>query len=157
MNEKFEGPSLERIRKAAEELKGVVVIGTTNRLDLVDPALLRAGRFDFLLEVPKPDEKTRCEIFKIYTKEKPLGEDIDLKNLAKETEGLTGADIEAICQKASVLAIREFVELSNPLSRDFKKPSTRAKLGAGLVPHRNEVSGAGLKISAKHFKMAMPR
>jgi len=132
-----------------------VVIGTTNRLDLVDPALLRAGRFDFLLELPKPDEKTREEIFKIHTRGKPLAEDVNLKNLTKETEGLTGADIEAICQKASILAIREFVALGNPSVRDFKKPSTRAKLGAGLVPHRNEVSGAGLKITTKHFKIAM--
>ncbi len=118
-----------------EELKGVVVIGTTNRLDLVDTALLRAGRFDFLLELPKPDEKTREEIFKIHTREKPLAEDVDLKNLAKETEGLVGSDIEAICKKASMLAIREFVELSNPSIRDFKK----------------------LKIAAKHFKMAMEK
>jgi len=118
-----------------EELKGVVVIGTTNRLDLVDDALLRPGRFDFLLEVPKPDEKTRYEIFKIYTKGKPLAEDPNLKNLAKETEGLTGADIEAICKKASILAIREFVQLNNPAIKDLKK----------------------FKITAKHFKEAMIR
>lgn len=101
-----------------EELKGVVVIGTTNRLDLVDPALLRAGRFDFLLELPKPDEKTREEIFKIHTKGKPLAEDVNLGNLAKETEGLVGSDIEAICKKASMLAIREAVS-RNP-SKNLK-------------------------------------
>jgi len=116
-----------------EELKGVVVIGTTNRLDLVDPALLRAGRFDFLLELPKPDEKTREEIFKIHTRKKPLAEDVNLKNLAKETEDLVGSDIEAICKKASMLAIREFIELGNPSVKDYKK----------------------FKITAKHFKIAM--
>ena len=113
-----------------EELKGVIILGATNRLDLIDSALLRAGRFDFILELPKPDEKTREEILKIHTKGKPLAEDVDFKNLAKETEGLVGSDIEAICKKASMLAIREFVELSNP-SLDYKK----------------------FKIKAKHFKL----
>ena len=120
-----------------EELKGVVVIGTTNRLDLVDPALLRAGRFDFLLELPKPDEKTREEILKIHTRGKPLAEDVNLKNLAKETEGLVGSDIEAICKKASMLAIKEFVELSNPSTRDFKKITTK---------HFKTAMGDGRKI-----------
>jgi len=117
-----------------EELKGVVIIGTTNRLDLIDPALLRAGRFDFLLEVPKPNEKTRLEIFKIHINGKPLAQDVSLTELAKLTEGLTGSDIEGICKKASILAIREFIELkSNPHLEDYKK----------------------LKIAAKHFKKAM--
>ena len=92
-----------------EELKGVVVLAATNRLDLVDPALLRSGRFELLLELPKPDEKTREEIFKIHTKNKPKALDIDLKELAKETEGRVGSDIEFICRKASMLAIREFI------------------------------------------------
>ena len=104
-----------------EELKGVVVIGTTNRLDLIDEALLRAGRFDFLLELPKPDEKTRLEIFKIHTRDKPLAQDVNLKDLAKLTEGLVGSDIEAICKKASMSAIREFVSVEgNPTSKKFK-------------------------------------
>ncbi len=92
-----------------EELKGVVVLAATNRLDLIDPALLRSGRFDILLELPVPDEKTREEIFRIHTKNKPLAEDINLKELAKETEGRAGSDIEFICRKASMLAIREFL------------------------------------------------
>jgi len=93
-----------------EELKGVVVLAATNRLDIIDPALLRSGRFDLLLELPVPDKKTREEIFKIHTKNKPLTEDVDLKELAKETEGKVGSDIEFICRKASMLAIREFIE-----------------------------------------------
>ncbi|MDP3786576.1 MAG: CDC48 family AAA ATPase, partial [Candidatus Omnitrophota bacterium] len=82
-----------------EELKGVVVLATTNRLDLVDPAILRSGRFDLLLELPKPDEKTRVEIFKIHTKDKPIDKDVELKTLAKEADGKVGADIELICRK----------------------------------------------------------
>jgi transitional endoplasmic reticulum ATPase len=93
-----------------EELKGVVVLAATNRIDMIDPALLRSGRFDLLLELPEPDEETREEIFKIHTKNKPLAKDVDFKSLARETEGKVGSDIDFICRKASMLAIREFIE-----------------------------------------------
>ena len=92
-----------------EELKGVVVLAATNRLDLVDPAILRSGRFDLLFELPVPDEKTREEIFRIHTKNKPLSNDVNLNKLAKEAEGRVGSDIEFICRRASMFAIREFV------------------------------------------------
>ena len=100
-----------------EELKGVVVLAATNRLDMVDPAILRSGRFDILFELPKPDEKTREEIFKIHTKNKPLAKEINLKELAKDTEGKVGADIESICRKASMLAIREYIEAQSSKSK----------------------------------------
>ena len=93
-----------------EELKGVLVLASTNRPDLIDPAILRPGRFDFVLEIPKPDLQAREEIFKVHTRGKPLGKNISLESLASETEGLVGADIASICQKASLLAIREFLE-----------------------------------------------
>ena len=93
-----------------EELKGVVVLGATNRFDMIDPAVLRPGRFDLLLELPIPDEDTRLEIFKIHTKGKPLDKDVDLKSLAKITDKYTGADIEAIVRKASIFAMRKFLE-----------------------------------------------
>jgi transitional endoplasmic reticulum ATPase len=92
-----------------EELKVVLVLGATNRLELVDPAVLRTGRFDFLLEIPLPDEKTREEIFKIHTRGKPLAQDVDLKQLVKETEGLTGSDIEAISREATFSAVRNLL------------------------------------------------
>jgi len=114
-----------------EELKGVVVLAATNRLDLVDPALLRSGRFDLLFELPVPDEKTRAEIFKIHTRNKPLQEDVDLKKLANETEGRTGSDIEFVCRKASMLAVREYIE----------RNSTKEKISAD----------GELKVSKKHF------
>ena len=116
-----------------EELKGVVVLAATNRIDLVDPALLRSGRFDILFELPKPDEKTREEIFKIHTKNKPLAKEVDLKELAGKTEGKVGADIEFICRKASMLAIREYIN---------KKPET-----SNQKPD--------LKISKQHFEEAV--
>ena len=93
-----------------EDLKGVVVLAATNRIDLIDPALLRSGRFDLLFELPAPDEKTREKIFEIHTGNKSLHKSVNLKKLAKETDGMVGADIEFICRKASVMAIREIIE-----------------------------------------------
>jgi transitional endoplasmic reticulum ATPase len=93
-----------------EELKGVVVLAATNRLDLVDPALLRSGRFDLLFELPTPDEETRLSIFKIHTKNKPLHKDVDLRTLARRTDGLVGSDIQWLCQRASMNAIRKFIK-----------------------------------------------
>jgi transitional endoplasmic reticulum ATPase len=91
-----------------EELKGVVVLAATNRIDIVDPALLRPGRFDIIIELPMPNEKARYEIFKVHTKKKPISKDINLKELAKQTEGFSGAEIEAVCKRAAMLAIRGF-------------------------------------------------
>jgi len=92
-----------------EELRGVVVIAATNRPDIVDPALLRPGRFDKLLYVPLPDFDARKEILKIHLRKKPLAEDIDVDELARRTEGYTGADLAAICNTAVMLAIREHI------------------------------------------------
>ena len=102
-----------------EELKGVVILGATNRLELIDKALLRPGRFDFLLEIPKPDEKGRLEIFKVHTRGKPLSSNVDIQKLAHSTEGLNGSDIESICQQAAMAAIRGFVASNNKNLREF--------------------------------------
>jgi transitional endoplasmic reticulum ATPase len=101
-----------------EDLKGVVVLAATNRIDLIDPALLRSGRFDLLFELPAPDEKTREKIFEIHTGNKSLHKSVNLKKLAKETEGMVGADIEFICRKASIVAIREIIETMKELNEE---------------------------------------
>ncbi|MFH1520087.1 MAG: CDC48 family AAA ATPase [Candidatus Micrarchaeota archaeon] len=88
-------------------LKHVVVIAATNRPDMLDPALLRAGRFDRLIEIVTPDESARLEIFKISTVKMPLDKEVNLKELAKLTEGYTGADINNITREAGMAAIRE--------------------------------------------------
>jgi len=88
-------------------LEGVVVIGATNRPDIVDPALLRPGRFDRVIYVPPPDKEARLEIFKVHTRKMPLAEDVDLEELAEKTEGYTGADIAAVCREAAMIALRE--------------------------------------------------
>jgi transitional endoplasmic reticulum ATPase len=92
-----------------EELKGVTVIAASNRPDIIDPALLRPGRFDRLLYIPPPDVESRFEIIKIHTKNKPLAGDIDLNHLARIFEGYTGADIASIASTAAILALREHV------------------------------------------------
>jgi transitional endoplasmic reticulum ATPase len=90
-----------------EKLEGVVVIGATNRPDILDPALLRPGRFDRLVYVPPPDRAARLEILKVHTRRMPLAEDVDLERIADATEGYTGADLAALCREAAILALRE--------------------------------------------------
>lgn len=96
-----------------EELRGVVVIGATNRPDIIDPALLRPGRFDEMILVPVPDTKTRLEIFKVHTRRMSLAGNVNLDELVKLTEGFTGADIAAICKKAGRFAMREDINAQN--------------------------------------------
>ncbi|MEM5882281.1 MAG: AAA family ATPase, partial [Candidatus Aenigmatarchaeota archaeon] len=93
-----------------KDLKNVVVIAATNRPDILDPALLRPGRFDRLIFVPPPDVKARLEILKIHTRNMPLDKDVNLEKIAEKTEGYTGADLEAICKEAAIMALREFME-----------------------------------------------
>jgi len=89
-----------------DPLDNVKVIATTNRIDILDPAILRPGRFDKVIEIPLPDLRGRYEIFKIHTRKMPLDKDVDLIALARKTEGATGADIRAICTEAGLRAIR---------------------------------------------------
>ena len=89
-----------------EELQSVVVIGATNRPNLLDPALLRPGRFDELVSVPVPDEAGRLHILRIQTKEMPLASDVDLEDLAKRSQGFTGADLGDVVRRAGLLALR---------------------------------------------------
>ena len=93
-----------------EELRGVMVLGATNRADLVDPALLRPGRFDMLVELPQPDRAAREAILRVHTRRMPLGEDVDLARIAAACDECSGADIEWLCRRAALLAIRERVD-----------------------------------------------
>ncbi len=109
-----------------EELHNVVVIGATNRPDILDPALLRPGRFDRQVFVPAPDEKARLEIFKIHTRNMPL-KGVDLKKLAKKTEGYSGADIEALCREAALNALRENINAKEVTTKHFNKAMEKVK------------------------------
>lgn len=101
-----------------EELQGVIILAATNRSDIIDPALLRSGRFDLIINIPMPDENARKEIFKVHLKEKPVSEVVDFNLLAKKTEGFSGADISAVCRHASMLAMRGFLDKNLNSSTD---------------------------------------
>ncbi|BCS90602.1 MAG: AAA family ATPase Cdc48 [Candidatus Micrarchaeota archaeon] len=90
-----------------QEIKNVVVLAATNRPDIIDPALLRPGRFDKIIEIPLPDVNARYEIFKVHTKRMPLDKSVNLMELAERAVGYTGAEIENICREAGMNAIRE--------------------------------------------------
>jgi transitional endoplasmic reticulum ATPase len=105
-----------------EELRGVVVLAATNRIDLIDPALLRAGRFDQIFYVPPPNEKARLEIFNIHTKKNPLAKNVSLQKLAAETDGYMGSDIEAICRETTMLAIRRYIKTNTKQKASGKPP-----------------------------------
>jgi len=114
-----------------QSLKGVVVLGATNRPDILDPALLRPGRFDRVLYVPPPDKAARLAIFKIHTREMPLDDDVDLDILASVTEGYTGADIEAVVREAAMLAARENINAQKVSMRHFEKALLKIKPSVG--------------------------
>jgi transitional endoplasmic reticulum ATPase len=110
-----------------EELEGVIVIGATNRPDILDPALLRPGRFDRLVYVRPPDKKSRLAIFRIHTRGMPLSEDVDLEELADLTDGYVGADIEAVCREAVMLAFRENLDVEKIEMRHFIEALKKVK------------------------------
>ncbi|CDI06696.1 CDC48 family AAA ATPase [Candidatus Nitrosotenuis uzonensis] len=103
-----------------EELHGVLVIGATNRLDIVDSALLRPGRFDRIIEVPRPDAAGRKHIFEIHTRRKPLAEDVNIDKLVEATDGYTGAEIAAVCSRAAISALKRHVSGEVQSYKDIK-------------------------------------
>ncbi|MBU4221059.1 MAG: CDC48 family AAA ATPase [Euryarchaeota archaeon] len=119
-----------------EELHNVTVIAATNRPDILDPALLRPGRIDRLVLVSPPDEKARHEIFTIHLANKPIDSDVDLNILSKDTDDFTGADIASVCNEATMLAIREYVNAGKPT-------------GEGAITE--------LKLGYHHFRDAMTK
>jgi len=106
-------------------LEDIVVIAATNRPDMVDPAVLRPGRFDRLIYVPEPDEESKIQIFKIYTKNMPLAKDVDTKALASNSKNYSGADIEALCREAAMVALRRDANAKEVTLRDFEEASKR--------------------------------
>ena len=121
-----------------EELRGVFILAATNRIDIIDPALLRPGRFDLLLQIPPSDEEARLEIFKIHTAKNTLAENVSLQEIVEETEGYTGAEIEAVCREATMRTIRRFLNSGT----DSETPK----------PHRLEVTMDDLKEAVKKIK-----
>lgn len=110
-----------------EALQNVVVIAATNRPDIIDPAALRPGRFDRLIYVPDPDERTRVQILKIHTKSVPFAKDVSLEDFAKRTLGYSGADLQALCREAGMIALRHNIEAKEVSLRDFEEAMEKIK------------------------------
>ncbi len=104
-----------------EGLGGVIIIGATNRPEVLDPALMRPGRFDRHIYVPPPDQKARLEILKVHTRNMPLADDVDLEKIAERTENYTGADIEALCREAALIALREKINAKKVCMKHFEE------------------------------------
>ncbi len=124
-----------------ERNSGVVVIAATNRPDILDPALLRPGRFDRLILVPAPDEKARLEILRVHTRRVPLAEDVKLEELAKKTEGYSGADLEALVREAALIAMRRVM----------------ASLPEEMVESEDEQFLERLRVSRADFERALKK
>ena len=103
-----------------EELHNVLIIGATNRLDIVDEALLRPGRFDRIIEVPNPDEKGRLHIFEIHTKSKPLASDVKISEIVKLTDNFSGAEIAAVTNRAAITALKRYVAAKSENLKEIK-------------------------------------
>ncbi|MFB5635244.1 MAG: CDC48 family AAA ATPase [Nitrosopumilus sp.] len=103
-----------------EELHNVLIIGATNRLDIVDEALLRPGRFDRIIKVPNPDEKGRQHIFEIHTKKKPLASDVKISEIVKLTDDFSGAEIAAVTNRAAIAALKRYVTTKSKNVKEIK-------------------------------------
>lgn len=125
---------------------GIIVLAATNRVDILDPAILRPGRFDRKIGVGRPDVRGREEILKVHAKNKPLGDDVDLKQIAQTTAGFTGADLENLLNEAAIFAAKDSrVYL---LQKDIKKAFV--KVGLGAEKKSRVVSEKEKKITAYH-------
>lgn len=129
-----------------EDLKGVVVLAATNRLDLLDPALLRPGRLEFLVELPTPDAVARRAILGVQMRHMPLAKDVNVETLVNNTEGLVGADLEGLCRQAALFAIREIVEPTG-------KKSPRAP--ESTPAERTKMQLQKLTVTKRHFEKAL--
>lgn len=130
-----------------EDLKGVVIIGATNRPDIIDEALLRPGRFDRIIEVPLPDKNGRRHILSIHTKKKPLDPTCDLDKITDLTEGYTGADLEALVNAAAILAIKEHINLI--------QKSDGSDIASKLDNPRNNIKTTTYNITPKSVRLSI--
>jgi transitional endoplasmic reticulum ATPase len=134
-----------------EDLRNVVTIGATNRIDIVDNALLRPGRFDRIVEVPIPDKESRMEILRIHTKKKVLDSEADLRILVELTEGWTGADIGNMVNTAALSAIKERITANSISRQDQQQDKNVAEKSR---ENRNKDK---LKVSMRHFQSAIEK
>ena len=140
-----------------EELHDVVVIAATNRPDMIDTGLLRPGRFDRIILTPAPEKKSREAIFKIHTKEMPL-KAVSIPKLVDETEGYVGADIEAICREAAMLALRKDMKAKNVTMKEFEEAmqKVRPSVTKEIEKSYEELKDAFSRARAKQMEKEKP-
>ena len=138
-----------------EDLKGVVIIGATNRPDIIDEALLRPGRFDRLLEIPIPDKDARKQILQIHLKKKPLGADVNIDKIVDLTDRYTGAEIEALVNAAAIAAVREYIIAKE--QKLNKEKDTNTEYPSEMKEKYDNVQKEELEISMKHFKSSLSK
>ncbi len=131
-----------------EDLNGVVVIGATNRPDMIDEALLRPGRFDRILEIPLPTKESRKEILKIHTKRKPIDNTVDLEKISELTDMWTGADLAAMVNAAAISAIKEHLTIRN---ENMSNSALKLTTTTGKIANKND-NDSDIKISDSKAK-----
>ncbi len=142
-----------------QELHDIVILGSTNRPDMIDTALLRPGRFDRIILVPVPDKETRLSIFKIHTKDMPLSKSVSVEELAEKTDGYVGADIEVVCREAAILALRSDINAKEVTQEHFDEvlkkigPSVTKEVEQAYV----EMLGQFRAARGKEMKDQKPR
>jgi SpoVK/Ycf46/Vps4 family AAA+-type ATPase len=133
-----------------DEASGVIVVGATNKPELVDPALMRPGRFDKIIFISAPNYESRVEIFRIHLKSKPISNNLDVTHLAKATEGFTGADIENLVKEAATLAMKRSITLRKKTvinNTDFLK----------IIPHIKPSMSKDMKEEYKKLQLDFER
>ncbi|KAK3042571.1 hypothetical protein RJ639_001565, partial [Escallonia herrerae] len=133
--------------------KTVFIIGATNRPDIIDPALLRPGRLDQLIYIPLPDEDSRHQIFKACMRKSPVSKDVDLRALAKYTQGFSGADITEICQRACKYAIRENIE--KDIEKERKRRENPDSMDEDIDDEVSEIKAAHFEESMKYARRSV--
>jgi transitional endoplasmic reticulum ATPase len=128
-----------------EDLRGVLVLGATNRADMLDPAILRPGRFDDLIRIPLPNDEGRQEIFRVHLRNKPLGPDIDVDALVRDSAGFSGAEVSAVCARAALAAVRRAVAAidGEPDADRIEVQIQMPDLTASIAGVRRALAGVG--------------
>lgn len=135
-------------------LEDIVIIAATNRPDIVDPAILRPGRFDRLIYVPEPDEKSRVQIFKLYTKDMPLAKNVDTASLAALAKNHSGADISALCREAGMFALKKDINAKEVTLSDFEE--ARKRVGPSVTPDMEKWYKSFMQQARQAQKPATP-
>lgn len=140
-----------------EELRGVVVLGATNRPDIIDPALLRPGRFDEMILVPVPDRSARREIFKVHMARMPIAKDVNIDELVDKTDNFTGADIASVCRKAGRLALREDLQAAIVKKKHFVEAlkTTEPSVTEDAIRYYQNIGGELKRKGSKEIEKSM--